>query len=61
LGDNGIWVPAENVDALADKLGYVVNNYSSLQLLEEQNRRRVEQNFTWDIVARRYVEYISAL
>lgn len=61
LGDNGIWVPAEDVDALAEKISFVVSNYPSLTHIGEQNLQRVAQNFTWDIVAKRYVEYISTL
>ena len=61
LGDNGIWVPAECVDELAEKICFVAENYASLKHLEESNRSRVEQNFTWDTVAKRYVEYISSL
>ena len=61
LGDNGVWVPAERVDELAEKICFVAENYSSLKHLEESNRSRVEQNFTWDTVAKRYVEYISSL
>ena len=61
LGDNGIWVPAEDVDTLAEKINFVVDNYSSLAYLGEQNFERVAQNFTWDSVAKRYAEYISSL
>ena len=61
LADNGIWVPAEDVDALAEKIGFVAENYASLAHIGEQNFERVVHNFTWDSVARRYVEYISTL
>ena len=54
-------MPAEDVDALAEKIGFVVSNYPSLAYIGEQNRERVAQNFTWDSVAKRYVEYISTL
>ena len=59
LSDNGIWVTAEDVDSLAEKIEYVISNTDALSHIKELNRRRVEQNFTWDIIAKRYVEYIT--
>ena len=59
LSDNGIWVTAEDVDSLAEKIEYVISNTDALSHIKELNRRRVEQNFTWDIIAQRYVEYIT--
>lgn len=59
LSNNGIWVTAEDVDSLADKIEYVISNTDALSHIKELNRRRVEQNFTWDIIAQRYVEYIT--
>ncbi|MBR0336689.1 MAG: glycosyltransferase family 4 protein [Alistipes sp.] len=59
LSNNGIWVKAEDVDSLAEKIEYVINNRDALSHIKELNRRRVEQNFTWDIIAKRYVEYIT--
>ena len=59
LSNNGIWVTAEDVDSLAKKIEYVISNTDALSHIKELNRRRVEQNFTWDIIAQRYVEYIT--
>ena len=59
LSNNGIWVTAEDVDSLAEKIEYVISNTDALSHIKELNRRRVEQNFTWDIIAQRYVEYIT--
>lgn len=59
LGDNGIWVTAEDVDSLAEKIEYTINNADALSRIKEQNRQRIEQNFTWDIITKRYIEYIS--
>ncbi len=61
LGDNGIWVRPENVEDLSEKMEYVASNYQSLKTLEESNRNRVAQHFTWDIVAQRYVDYITSI
>ena len=61
LGDNGIWVRPENVEDLSEKMVYVASNYQSLKTLEESNRNRVAQHFTWDIVAQRYVDYITSI
>lgn len=59
LSNNGIWVTAEDVNSLAEKIEYVISNPDALNHIKELNRRRVEQNFTWDIIAQRYVEYIT--
>lgn len=61
LAENGIWVTAEDVDSLAEKIEFVINNRPSLKHIGTQNCERVKQNFTWDIVAKRYVEYIHKL
>lgn len=61
LAENGIWITAEDVDSLAEKINFVTSNYASLKDIEEKNRKRVEENFTWDIVAKRYIEYIHTL
>jgi glycosyltransferase involved in cell wall biosynthesis len=59
LVDNGIWVKAEDVDSLVEKLQYCENNIAELQIQALKNRQRIEENFTWDKVAKKYINYLE--
>lgn len=61
LGDNGIWVKAEDEDDLADKLRYTNDNYDTLVTLEQKNFERVKEFFTWERISAQYVEYLKSI
>lgn len=61
LGDNGVWVEAENVGDLAAKLRYVAENGALLQLQAAGHYQRVAARFTWDKVTDRYIRYVNSL
>lgn len=61
LGDNGVWVRYEDEEDLTEKLIYCENHPELLVEQGQMNKKRIEEYFTWDIVARRYVEYVKAI
>ena len=56
VGDAGILVPVRDSRAIASALKRLVNDPQLRQSLGAAARRRIEDNFTWGAVARRYVE-----
>jgi glycosyltransferase involved in cell wall biosynthesis len=56
VGDAGILVPIRDSRAIGRALERLVNDPALRQSLGAAARRRVEENFTWSAVARRYVE-----
>lgn len=61
LGDNGIWVKYEDEKDLTVKLSFCENHQELSAIQGRMNRKRIEENFTWDIVARRYEEYVKTI
>ena len=61
LGDNAIWVKAEDVDSLAGAIIKVNNNYSIIKDYGQLNIERIKSLFTWPIVARQYIEMINEI
>jgi glycosyltransferase involved in cell wall biosynthesis len=56
VGDAGILVPIRDSRAIGRALERLVNDPELRRSLGAAARRRVEENFTWSAVARRYVE-----
>ena len=61
LADSGIWVKAENVEDLAEKISYTLTNKDSLEYQKEAVRKRVEQNFTWRRITTLYADYLKLI
>ncbi len=61
LGDNGIWVRAEDVESLTDQLVYCSMNNEALARIGELNYLRVKDSYTWDRVSLLYHEYVYSL
>lgn len=61
LGDNGIWVKAEDETSLSEAILYCENNSNNLKNEAIQNRKRVEELFTWDRISQMYENYIKAI
>lgn len=56
VGDAGLLVPVRDPGAISQALKRLVNDPELRQSLGAAARRRIEENFTWSAVARRYVE-----
>ncbi|MBQ7855605.1 MAG: glycosyltransferase family 4 protein [Alistipes sp.] len=61
LGDSGVWVEAENVEDLAEKITYTLDNLEVLAPQKEAVRKRVEENFTWNRITDLYVDYLKSI
>ena len=61
LGNNGIWVKAENEMDLCRAIGYCESNVDRLDSEAVKNRERVENLFTWDRISQLYDNYINAI
>lgn len=61
LGESGVWCKPENVDDLVRQIVFVNNNYDVIIWQEEFNRRRVKEYFTWNVVAKKYVEFLNVI
>lgn len=61
LGESGIWCKYEDVDDLAKKMHYVTEHSSEITWQSEYNKDRVKRNFTWNIVANKYMKFLKDL
>lgn len=61
LGNNGIWVKAEDEVSLSEAILYCENNSDNLEKEAIKNRKRVEDYFTWDRISQMYDSYINKL
>lgn len=61
LATSGVWCQYENEIDLADKLKYTVSHYEQLLWQRQYNYERVRDNFTWESVSDKYIEYIENL
>lgn len=58
-GENGFIVPAENPDALAEKLRFFAQNPEAVQQMGAESRRLYEQHFTQSKMAARYTQIFT--
>lgn len=56
IGDAGLLIPARNAAAIKTALQQLTENPQRCQALGQAARRRLEEHFSWPVVARRYVE-----
>ncbi|MBR4968912.1 MAG: glycosyltransferase family 4 protein [Alistipes sp.] len=59
LGDNGIWVKAENEDELSNAILYCESNIGILEEEAKKNYNRIETLFTWDRISLLYSDYTN--
>jgi glycosyltransferase involved in cell wall biosynthesis len=48
LGENGIYAADDKIENLADKMLWALNNIDKAKTLGEQNKKRVEEVFSWN-------------
>lgn len=61
LMDSGVWCKAEDVEDLSSKLCLVEKEYMNFLWQGQYNYQRVKENFTWDIVVRKYIKYVNRI
>ena len=61
LGENGIWVKAEDENDLCRAINYCEDNIDILEKEAEKNYNRIETMFTWDRISQLYSNYIKSI
>ncbi len=61
LGDNGLWVRAEDVEGLAEVMRHACENGAQITVAAQKNRTRVEKKFTWARISEAYAAYLKSL
>ena len=59
LGNNGIWVKAENEDDLYQAIKYCEQNIEVINQEASLNYQRIKEHFTWDHIRDLYNSYIQ--
>ena len=61
LKDNGLYVRPENIIDLVNAYNEAIKNPQKLQGFVEANYQLVKHKYTWDKVAKEYVEYLHSI
>jgi glycosyltransferase involved in cell wall biosynthesis len=56
VGDNGACVPLDDVDAMADRIGWLLDDPDKRAELGVRARKRAIERFNWDRVARQMID-----
>lgn len=59
LGENAIWVKAEDVDTLKDAIKHVDSDFETLKVNGQQNYERIKESFTWPRIASMYINMVN--
>ena len=57
--DDALWHTPENINELADSLAIAAQDKDLFYRPVEQNHRRVAENYTWDKVTLKYLDYLE--
>ncbi|MDD2725354.1 MAG: glycosyltransferase family 4 protein [Methylovulum sp.] len=58
-GENGYLVPPDNVDELANAIGYLLEDSHLAKQMGKRLNEKVRKNFTWDNACSAYLELLS--
>lgn len=61
LGDRAVWAGVENITELEDALESSVDRKTELAEFAEENYQNVINNYTWKIVAEKYISYLESI
>lgn len=61
LGENAIWVKAEDVETLKDAIQKVNDEFGTLILKGQQNFERIKEEFTWPRITRMYINMVNEI
>lgn len=59
--DKAIWVRPENIEDLTSAYSTCIERYSEMQEIAEYNYNIIKNNYTWDKIAEKYIEYIKSI
>lgn len=60
-GINGVIISPQNPQELAEAINKLTNNPELLEKIKKANRIKVEQNFSWKVVLKKYIELYERL
>ena len=61
LDDNAVWVRPENIEDISNAIEFCISNRDLIENYTMNNYRKVVEFYTWDKVAKKYVEYLKGL
>lgn len=61
LDDDAVWVRYENEEDLTKAIEFCINNEEVIEKFKETNYKKVIENYTWDKVAKKYIEYLVGI
>ncbi len=61
LGDNAVWVKAEDETGLTEALRYADSNAETLTKAAGENLERVRERFTWERISEAYINYLKTI
>ncbi len=61
LDDDAVWVRYENEEDITKAIEFCINNKEVIEKFKETNYKKVIENYTWDKVAKKYVEYLNGI
>lgn len=61
LDNDAVWVRYENEEDITKAIEFCIENKEKISVFKETNYKKVVENYTWDKVARKYVEYLESI
>jgi len=61
LGEAGIFFEVNNTKNLTNKINETISNYKNLESLQEKAYDRIESFFTWDKIAKQFINYYKSI
>lgn len=61
LDDDAVWVRYENEEDVTKAIEFCINNEEVIEKFKETNYKKVIENYTWDKVAKKYIEYLVGI
>lgn len=61
LDDDAVWVRYENADDIRKAIEFCINNKETIENYRNINYNKVVEKYTWDKVAKKYVEYLEGI
>lgn len=61
LGDDAVYVRPENEDDLVKAIEFAITHPEQMQQFVDANYAKILKKYTWDQVARKYVEYLKSI
>ena len=61
LGEDAVYVKAENVEDLTNAIHYCIENTETINNYRTINYKKVAEKYTWDKVAEKYIDYLTGI